>query len=195
MFDGDLRPTQPTSNETEYTRDPEHPDLHPTRRDATATTDSTHIGPDSTRPLALNRSAAQATKKRAPRPHTARGAHLHNNKETSRPHTGAPQPQHATATPPARRAVRPVDSQTGAKRTHGGASARKRVRSAYSEPEKTARANKKTRPHKRANKKTRPHKRARTKRHGARGTRNKPQPTRPTRPHTRHTQHRARKAR
>ena len=50
MFDGDLRPTRLTSNETEYTWDSEYPDFRLTRGDVTVTADSAHIGPDSTRP-------------------------------------------------------------------------------------------------------------------------------------------------
>lgn len=50
MFDGDLRPTRLTSNETEYTWDSEYPDFRLTRGDVTVTADNAHIEPDSTRP-------------------------------------------------------------------------------------------------------------------------------------------------
>ena len=50
MFDGDLRPTRLTSNETEYTWNPEYPDFRITRGEVTVNADSAHIGPDSTRP-------------------------------------------------------------------------------------------------------------------------------------------------
>lgn len=50
MFDGDLRPTRLTSNETEYTWDSEYPDFRLTRGDVTVNADSAHVGPDSTRP-------------------------------------------------------------------------------------------------------------------------------------------------
>lgn len=50
MFDGDLRPTRLTSNETEYTWDSEYPDFAITRGEATVRAASAHIEPDSTRP-------------------------------------------------------------------------------------------------------------------------------------------------
>lgn len=50
MFDGDLRPTRLTSNETEYTWDSEYPDFTITRGEATVRAASAHIEPDSTRP-------------------------------------------------------------------------------------------------------------------------------------------------
>ena len=50
MFDGDLRPTRLTSNETEYTWNSESPDFRLTRGDVTVTADNAHIEPGSTRP-------------------------------------------------------------------------------------------------------------------------------------------------
>ena len=50
MFDGDLRPTRLTSNETEYTWDSEYPGFAITRGEATVCAASAHIEPDSTRP-------------------------------------------------------------------------------------------------------------------------------------------------
>lgn len=49
-FEGDLRPTRLTSNETEYTWQSEFPDFRLTRGEATVHADSAHIEPDSTRP-------------------------------------------------------------------------------------------------------------------------------------------------
>ena len=49
-FEGDLRPTRLTSNETEYTWQSESPDFRLTRGEATVHADSAHIEPDSTRP-------------------------------------------------------------------------------------------------------------------------------------------------
>ena len=49
-FAGDLRPTRLTSNETEYTRKPEPPDLRPTRGEVTTTAGSAHIESDWERP-------------------------------------------------------------------------------------------------------------------------------------------------
>lgn len=45
MFDGDLRPTRLTSNETEYTWDSEYPDFRLTCGEATITADSAYINP------------------------------------------------------------------------------------------------------------------------------------------------------
>ena len=50
MFEGDLRPTRLTSNETEYTWGSEYPDFRLTRGEVTINAASAHIGPDSTRP-------------------------------------------------------------------------------------------------------------------------------------------------
>lgn len=50
MFEGDLRPTRITSNETEYTWKSESPDFRLTRGKDTLTADDAHIEPDSTRP-------------------------------------------------------------------------------------------------------------------------------------------------
>lgn len=49
-FEGDLRPTRLTSNETEYTWQSESPDFRLTRGEATVHAASAHIEPDSTRP-------------------------------------------------------------------------------------------------------------------------------------------------
>lgn len=49
-FEGDLRPTRLTSNETEYTWGSEYPDFRLTRGEVTVNADSAHIGPNSTRP-------------------------------------------------------------------------------------------------------------------------------------------------
>lgn len=49
-FEGDLRPTRLTSNETEYTWRSESPDFRLTRGEVTVNADSAHIEPDSTRP-------------------------------------------------------------------------------------------------------------------------------------------------
>ena len=50
MFDGDMRPTRITSNETEYTWKSESPDFRLTRGEVTVHAASAHIEPDSTRP-------------------------------------------------------------------------------------------------------------------------------------------------
>ena len=50
MFEGDLRPTRLTSNETEHTWRSISPDFRLTRGEVTVHADSAHIGPDSTRP-------------------------------------------------------------------------------------------------------------------------------------------------
>lgn len=50
MFEGDLRPTRLTSNETEYTWRSTPPDSRLTRGEVTVHADSAHIEPDSTRP-------------------------------------------------------------------------------------------------------------------------------------------------
>lgn len=50
MFEGDLRPTRLTSNETEYTWGSEYPDFRLTRGESTVYAASAHIGPGSTRP-------------------------------------------------------------------------------------------------------------------------------------------------
>lgn len=50
MFEGDLRPTRLTSNETEYTWRSESPDFRLTRGEVTVHAASAHIEPDSTRP-------------------------------------------------------------------------------------------------------------------------------------------------
>lgn len=50
MFEGDLRPTRLTSNETEYTWKAHYPDFRLTRGEVTVHAASAHIGPDSTRP-------------------------------------------------------------------------------------------------------------------------------------------------
>ena len=50
MFDGDLRPTRLTSNETEYVWGAKYPDFTIARGDVTVTSDSARIEPDSTRP-------------------------------------------------------------------------------------------------------------------------------------------------
>lgn len=49
-FEGDLRPTRITSNETEYTWRSESPDFRLMRGEVTVHADSAHIEPDSTRP-------------------------------------------------------------------------------------------------------------------------------------------------
>lgn len=49
-FEGDLRPTRLTSNETQYTWRSEHPDFRLTRGEVTVHAASAHIEPDSTRP-------------------------------------------------------------------------------------------------------------------------------------------------
>ena len=49
-FEGDLRPTRLTSNETEYTWKSESPDFRLTRGEVTVHAASAHIEPDSTRP-------------------------------------------------------------------------------------------------------------------------------------------------
>lgn len=49
-FEGDLRPTRLTSNETEYTWQSESPDFRLTRGEVTVHAASAHIEPDSTRP-------------------------------------------------------------------------------------------------------------------------------------------------
>lgn len=49
-FEGDLRPTRITSNETEYTWRSESPDFRLTRGEVTVHAASAHIEPDSTRP-------------------------------------------------------------------------------------------------------------------------------------------------
>lgn len=49
-FEGDLRPTRLTSNETEYTWRSESPDFRLTRGEVTVNAASAHIKPDSTRP-------------------------------------------------------------------------------------------------------------------------------------------------
>lgn len=49
-FEGDLRPTRLTSNETEHTWRSESPDFRLTRGEATVHAASAHIEPDSTRP-------------------------------------------------------------------------------------------------------------------------------------------------
>ena len=50
MFEGDLRPTHLTSNETEYTWRSESPDFRLTRGEVTVHAASAHIGPASERP-------------------------------------------------------------------------------------------------------------------------------------------------
>ena len=50
MFEGDLRPTRLTSNETEYTWRSMSPDFRLTRGEITVHADSAHVEPDSTRP-------------------------------------------------------------------------------------------------------------------------------------------------
>ena len=50
MFEGDLRPTRLTSNETEYTWRSMSPDFRLMRGEVTVHADSAHIEPDSTRP-------------------------------------------------------------------------------------------------------------------------------------------------
>ena len=50
MFEGDLRPTRLTSNETEYTWRSMSPDFRLTRGEVTVHAASAHIEPDSTRP-------------------------------------------------------------------------------------------------------------------------------------------------
>lgn len=50
MFEGDLRPTRLTSNETEYTWRSESPDFRLTRGEITVHADSAHVEPGSTRP-------------------------------------------------------------------------------------------------------------------------------------------------
>lgn len=50
MFEGDLRPTRLTSNETEYTWRSESPDFRLTRGEVTVHADSAHIEPDWERP-------------------------------------------------------------------------------------------------------------------------------------------------
>lgn len=49
-FEGDLRPTRLTSNETKYTWRSESPDFRLTRGEVTVNADSAHVEPDSTRP-------------------------------------------------------------------------------------------------------------------------------------------------
>lgn len=49
-FEGDLRPTRLTSNETEYTWRSESPDFRLTRGEVTVYAGSAHVKPDSTRP-------------------------------------------------------------------------------------------------------------------------------------------------
>lgn len=49
-FEGDPRPTRLTSNETEYTWQPESPDFRLTRGEATVHADNAHIEPASERP-------------------------------------------------------------------------------------------------------------------------------------------------
>ena len=49
-FEGDLRPTRLTSNETEYTWQSMSPDFRLTRGEVTVHADNAHIEPDSTRP-------------------------------------------------------------------------------------------------------------------------------------------------
>ena len=50
MFEGDLRPTRLTSNETTYTWEAHYPDFRLTHGEVTVHADSAHIKPDSTRP-------------------------------------------------------------------------------------------------------------------------------------------------
>lgn len=49
-FEGDLRPTRLTSNETEYTWQSESPDFRLTRGEVTVYAGRAHVEPDSTRP-------------------------------------------------------------------------------------------------------------------------------------------------
>lgn len=84
--------------------------------------------------------ACKERNKKNERPgHTRSGALICTPTKKPRPHARASQPQRKSRHSPIRRTVRPVDGQTGAKRTRGGVSSRKRVRSAYSEPEMMAR--------------------------------------------------------
>ena len=84
--------------------------------------------------------ACEECNKKNERPgHTRPGALICTPTKKPRPHARASQPQHKSRRTPARRTVRPVDGQTGAKRTRGRGSSRKRVRSPYSEPETIAR--------------------------------------------------------
>lgn len=84
--------------------------------------------------------ACEERNKKNERPgHTRSGALICTPTKKPRPHARASQPQRKSRHSPIRRTVRPVDGQTGAKRTRGRGSSRKRVRSAYSEPEMIAR--------------------------------------------------------